>query len=121
MKRDMDLCRKILQFIETSGQAGSIFTIDTEDLGLAEDYQDVVDHHIKLMVGAGLIDTSGSAVRGRPIVKGLTWEGHEFVETSRDEGLWDKAKKLAKEKTGGVAFGIISPLLTEMAKKALGL
>lgn len=122
MKRDMDLCRKILQVIEEMPPRG-IAALDPGDLG--EEYselgQETLNRHVKIMIGAGFIDTTGGFRRGAPFVKGLTWEGHEFVEKSRDHGLWEKAKELAKEKSGGIAIEIISPLLTSLAKKALGL
>jgi hypothetical protein len=121
MKRDMDLCRKVLQHIE--GRGAGVFTIDAEDLGdgYSDADQDDVDHHVKIMVGAGFIYATGTVVHGAPVVMELTWEGHEFVEQSMDPGLWEKAKQLAKEKTGGLAFGVLSPLLVALAKKALDL
>jgi hypothetical protein len=121
MKRDMDLCRKVLQHIE-SLNAG-VYTIDASDLGeeFSGDDQDAVNHQVKIMVGAGFVDATGTVIQGAPVVRGLTWEGHEFVEQSRDPGLWEKAKQIAIEKTGGIALGILSPLLTMLAKKAIGL
>jgi hypothetical protein len=119
MKRDMDLCRKILQLIEDT-DAGA-YTIEAESLGeFSGSDQGAVDHHVKIMVGAGFIESSGS-VHGSPIVRGLTWEGHEFVEKSRDPGLWEKAKRLAKEKTGGITIEILTLLLSALAKKAIGI
>lgn len=125
MKRDMDLCRRILQYIESnSAPVGTSYTLDVADFGYdaTESNQDMLNYNVRLLASAGLIDTRGGSERiGAPYVTGLTWSGHEFVENSRDQGLWEKAKELTKEKTGGVAFEILSSLLTSLAKKALGL
>lgn len=121
MKRDMDLCRMILQCIE--GLSGGIYAIKAEDLGgeFCDIEREVVNHHVKMMIGAGFIDATGGSVRGAPLVRGLTWAGHEFVEKSRDKGLWEKAKGLTIEKTGGLAVEVLSTVLTSLAKKAIGL
>ena len=54
----------------------------------------------------------------------LTWEGHEFLEASRNEGLWAKAKQAAGS-TGGMVLGVLKSVLidlaTQAAKKAAGL
>jgi len=126
MKRDMDFCRKILQCIEAKcWDVGSIHTLDIEDFegALAEDDKNALNYHVKLLIDAGFIEPSPSRSGrgGAAFVKGLTWEGHEFVEKSRDQGLWEKAKRLAREKTGGLAIEILSPLLTALAKNAVGI
>ena len=33
-----------------------------------------------------------------PIVDGLTWDGHEFLDTIRTESVWDKTKESVKRK-----------------------
>jgi len=121
MKRDMDLCRKVLQCIE--GLNTGVYTIDAGNLGdeFCGVEQDAVNHHVKILVGAGFIDATGGSVRGAPLVKGLTWEGHEFVEKSWDQGLWEKAKQTVKEKTGGLTVELLSAVLASLAKKAVGL
>jgi len=121
MKRDMDLCREILRFIESSDPG--VFTVDAPALAgaFAEQEQDAVDYHVALLVDAGFIDATGTVAAGAPVVKGLTWQGHEFMEKCRDEGLWEKGKQLLKEKTGGIALELLSPVLTSLAKQALGI
>jgi hypothetical protein len=54
----------------------------------------------------------------------VTWAGHEFLEASRDEGLWLKAKKAAGA-GGGMVLDVLKSVLiglaTEAAKKSAGL
>lgn len=37
----------------------------------------------------------------------LTWKGHEFLETVRDNTLWGKAKRIVAQKSGGAAFDLV--------------
>ena len=32
-----------------------------------------------------------------PIVDGLTWEGHEFLDTIRAQSVWDRTKEFVKQ------------------------
>jgi len=51
----------------------------------------------------------------------LTWRGHEFLDTSRSDSLWDKAKSTVLNKTGGLAFDVLFSGLKELATRlALG-
>jgi hypothetical protein len=50
----------------------------------------------------------------------LTWQGHEFLDSSRDNNVWNKAKEIMA-KTGGFAFEIAKPLLIILLKQQLGL
>lgn len=43
----------------------------------------------------------------------LTHDGHEFLDASRDESVWRKAKKVVAEKAGGVSFDVIKALLVK--------
>ena len=84
MKRDMYLRRKVLQHIESLNAA--VYNIDASDLGeeFSGDDQDAVSHKVKIMVGAGFVDATGTVIQEATVVTGLTWEWHEFVEQSRD-------------------------------------
>jgi DNA-binding transcriptional ArsR family regulator len=121
MKRDMDLCRKVLHVIEDGNDRPH--AIGVEDLGdeISDVTQEALNYHVKLLIEAGLVNSGGTLVRGIPVVRGLTWKGHDFVETSRDQGLWEKAKQTVKEKTGGLTLELLSAALAAVAKKALGL
>lgn len=115
MKRDMDLARKILFAIEESeGECGP------DDITI-EGYSDqIVYYHIKILAEAGLIEAEDISKMGedgfRWWAKSLTWQGHEFLEAARDNSRWEKAKKLASEKTGSLMFEAIKFALTQLIK-----
>jgi hypothetical protein len=119
MKRDMDLIRLILMDFQDIPPGKY-----SNDIELEGFERDTIFAHVELLIEAGLV--KGKVIRhsgglGACSISGLTWEGHEFAEKSRDQGLWEKAKQLAIEKTGGVSIAILSPLLTSLAQRALGL
>jgi hypothetical protein len=123
MKRDMDLVRKILLACadHEHGYAPGNLAIK----GYSEEQ---IGHHVYLMMQAGLVkggDVTGAEDPSPQAVLGsVTWAGHEFLEASRDEGRWSKAKQAAGS-TGGMVLDVLKSVLVEMAtvaaKKAAGL
>jgi hypothetical protein len=53
------------------------------------------------------------------MIKGLTWTGHEFLEASRDDSRWNKAKKIITEKTGSFSFEILKSILMDLMRGAI--
>ncbi len=123
MKRDLDLIRKILQQCEDceSGFAPRAITAD----GYTEEQ---IRFHVYLAGNAGLMETVDVTQLGSTLPAaipiGLTWEGYEFLENSRDDRVWSKAKQAAHA-SGGVAFDVVKSVLTGLAiaaaSKAVGL
>lgn len=80
------------------------------------------------MMQAGLVKgadvTTMESLSPEAELTSVTWAGHEFLEASRDERLWSKAKKAASS-TGGLALDVLKSTLislaTDAAKKAAGL
>ena len=108
MKRDMDLVRRLLLLIEEKDN-GSGNPIELEGLiGIKEGHfgQDPrVAGHLETTNEAGLIDALVSAEMGGGLEvhpRRLTWEGHDFLDTIRDEGVWSSTKE-AVGKAGGTA------------------
>jgi hypothetical protein len=103
--RDMDLVRAILFWAEDAGRPAK--RPDVDRLKLC--------YHIKIMAEAGLIDGQGDYHRmpgtgqidpGLAVVRGITWDGHDFLEAMRSETAW-KAVKEAFSKHG-------VPLVTQL-------
>jgi len=123
MKRDMDLVRKILMACADHEHGFAPPTLQIE--GYSEEQ---VGHHVYLMMQAGLVKGADVTAMGssspEAVLSSITWAGHEFLEASRDEGLWTKAKQAAGS-TGGMVLDVLKSVLiglaTEAAKKAAGL
>jgi len=120
MKRDMDLVREILLAIEDGTTA---FGDGTGEAHLPFPEQDVMEH-LRLMEQAGLIEVMSKPISGPIHLRGLTWEGHDFLDTVRDPEVWKRTKSGAS-KLGGLAFGAIKDMATayakHVAKERLGL
>lgn len=48
------------------------------------------------------------------MVRNLTWEGHEFLDSAGNESVWDKTRQFIAEKGGGASFQVLTELLKKM-------
>jgi hypothetical protein len=118
MKRDMDLIREILMSIAAYPNSTPYLL----ELVFPGHSKDQVSYHCRLLLDAGLIDAHCYAANKGPddwVIKGLTWAGHEFLEASRDNTRWNKAKKIIAEKTGSLSFEILKSILMDLMKGAI--
>lgn len=118
LKRNMDLIREILLKLE---QKDNDFVGPLEIEGYE---QKDISYQIGLLHDAGLIsdldDLTHMGSQGKEYWPDrLTWEGHEFLEASRDKNRWDQAKQTMVEKSGGIAFSVFRQLLLELTKRAV--
>jgi hypothetical protein len=118
MKRDMDLIRKILFAVEE-------FPVQQEnfDINISGHTKDEINYHLELLLDANLIKAKyNQNMLGDYIwlFIRLTWNGHEFIDASRDDDRWEKAKG-AMNKVGGVVLPILMQLLTSYMKAELKL
>ena len=49
----------------------------------------------------------------------LTWEGHEFLDAARDQGLWDRVKAAGSDHAVGMSFELMKVFLIELPKNTL--
>lgn len=118
MKRDMDLIRKILFFLEERPvlKAEDELQIDGYD-------RDIIKYHMLLLSQAGLVDFEPVKTKTGRIIKvyvlGLNWAGHEFLDAVRSEKVWRKLLKYAKEKGGALPFDLLKILGTELLKESM--
>jgi hypothetical protein len=117
MKRDMELARLILMRIEA--QENYRDNISCEFEGYIEEQ---VHYHIMLLSEAGLVVAiNASSMQDiQWIPQRLTWQGHEFLDSARDNTIWRKAKEIMA-RTGGFAFEVAKPLLVDLLKQQIGL
>lgn len=120
MKRDPELIRNILLDVESSppGQPINGFTYEDKE-------QPEILEHVVLLVDAEFIE--GEVVlgaSGQPhgcYIKRLTWKGHEFLDSARDEEVWRKVLTQVRERTVSVSLEVLQSLLTKAIKGHLGL
>jgi len=111
MKRDMDLCRKILFSIEKEHVDTVICNITIEGYSMAE-----VAYHCQILHDAGLIFNYDALFADDEIdgftVGGLTWNGCEYLDKIREDTVWNKTKEVIKKKGLPMVLDVIKEIAT---------
>jgi hypothetical protein len=121
MKRDMDLIRILLLKLEAMPlRSGDIVHLTAKDEAVAVSGKsaDEIDYHLCQIENSGYIDTGGV----NPMVgigfRCLTWAGHNFVDSVRDDAIWHEAKEGAR-KAGGISLELLGALAKGLIKKKI--
>ena len=114
MKRDWEIIRRILLKTEELGPGNSLRSSDFE-------YEpEITAYHVKLLKEAGLLEAFiGEFLGGGPPhfdLFSLTWSGHEFLDSIRDDNIWQETKFKVLDKSGSMTFEVIKSVAIELAK-----
>ena len=117
MKRDMDFIRELLLKIE-GGQKefeiiGQAYTGGIDPPEIAK-----LTEHIRLLKQAGFIDVQAESSGGYILLKGLSWKGHDFLDSVRDPKIWEKTKSGAMA-AGGFTVDLLIDLAKGFVKKQI--
>lgn len=125
MKRDMDLVRDILMYLEEKPSWNGVLTNQFE----GSEHDLAWHYHCMMLIDAGLVkgkiipkSMSGDSFSVK--VNALSWSGHEFLETIRNDTVWSKTKSKIKQTSGtmsiemikSVANGFVSKRVTAFAE-----
>lgn len=106
MKFDWDVARSILQTIEDHPSPSG--TVDFKPLDLSNE---VLSYHNERLLDRNLIKAHKYQTVGMPypifIVSALTLDGHELLDTLRNDTAWTNIKTVVKEKGLEVSFETI--------------
>ena len=118
MERHLDLIRAIL--LETERNSSPMLPIELRAPGYAPDQ---VAYHVKLLHQAGYLEATDLTTHGRfdwrP--KTLTWQGHEFLDAARNDGVWQQVKARLKDRGIDAPLRLVQQLATQIAAGMLGL
>ncbi|GIN71146.1 hypothetical protein J14TS2_16210 [Bacillus sp. J14TS2] len=110
MKRNMELVRELLLLIESNN--------DRRELDIPDDWdREFVAYHLKILDQAGFIKNNTKWADNKPMwmFASITWEGHEFLDSIRNDDVWSKTKAGIKQK--GLEIGNVPiEVLKEYAK-----
>jgi hypothetical protein len=113
MKRDMDLIRALL--LDVEGET-------PQDLSKWSEETQV--YHLALLIESNLVhgaaSLDGKGVPTHAHATYLSWEGHEFIDAARNEGVWNQALTSIKSSVGSVSLSVIQQLLKIKALDLLG-
>lgn len=111
MKRDFDLIRKILLYVEENQNDSSII------ISKLENYDNqILIFHCKLLKDKGYLN--GNALEcltsGDDDFQclGITYDGYEFLDKIRDTSTWKKIKEYAKDHAMEITFNTINLIFT---------
>lgn len=109
MKRDNDYLRELLFKIEGDENC---LTFGPTAYGQSE-AQEKEHYHLQLLCDAGHLVQIGD------ITYRLTNQGHDFIESIRDKGIWEKTKEAVAESGGNATLEMIKAIATGFLKKKL--
>lgn len=110
MKRDINLIREILLYVEKSGQNMSIASLPGE---LSADPA-AVEYAIELLKdGDTLVFNEHEYVRGLPLgteIVSLSPDGREFMYHIRDEKTWNRVLDVLRDNAGHLSVSMLRAL-----------
>ncbi len=114
----MDLVREVLLQIEQEpkldGTRLAALTLPGRD-------QADVAYVVGLLIDTGFATGPTRRPPGAPpVVKGLTWQGHELLDNFRDPDVWEKTKERVKPLLGA-SLSVLAQIAAAEIKKRLGL
>jgi hypothetical protein len=118
MKRDMDLCRQILLRVEAMPANGPGGVIDVPGYA-SED----INYQVKLMAQHNLleaVDLSGNGPLEWHVVS-MTWDGHDFLDATRNDTIWKKVKTEMKDRGVALTFELTKALAVKYLTAQIGL
>ncbi len=121
MKRNPDLIRHLLLFIEAKDVPG----IEPKDISIEGFSASEIMSHLNLMADAGFIvgeysrsSTNPNRIIRTAIVFDLSWAGHEYLDLVRDPKVWKKTKELS-DKAGAMSIEFFIEVAKDVARDAL--
>ena len=120
MKRDYQLARKILLLLEQKSTPEAI------ECPSIEGYDDLtIKYHLLLLAQAKLIDYEPELTSTGRIIRVFafnpSWQGHDFLDSVRDDKIWNMVKAQASQKGTSLPFEVLKSLAIEGIKKLVGL
>ncbi|WP_082672866.1 DUF2513 domain-containing protein [Luteimonas abyssi] len=119
MQRDMELVRELLLLIENNN--------DRQELTIPEDWdREVVAYHLKILDQAGYVINNTKWADNKPmwLIASLTWQGHEFLDSIKNDNVWAKTKEGVKSKgfeLGSVPFDVLKEYAKFQIKNVFGI
>lgn len=118
MKRDWDIIRELLLKAE---ELEPDKTISSKDYDTSRIH--IINYHTKLLYESGMIDAIDCCTNDGDsyFINSLTWEGHDFLDSIRNDDIWNKTKSKVIEKGGTMTFDIVKAVAINFIKSSLNL
>ena len=128
MQRDYNLIRNILLKCEENlpgriGVENVVLLLEPDEEKFDEMYDKCL-YHVQLLIDQGFFVVQPLKVRGAKsnyIIQRLTSAGCDYLDSIRDNGIWQKVLSKVSKVGGSTTLDIIAELAKTVAKNALGL
>lgn len=116
MKRDMELIRAILQQLEAKENIEESICPQIEGYS-----QEQVSYHIQLLSQAGYVQAEDLSIISRCYWEAttLTNDGHDFLETARNDKIWCKTKEKIISIGGGITLKAMYSLMEKYLQELI--
>ena len=115
MERNWDIIRDILIKIEALDSANKPLHLSDFPPDKANEYS----YHAELLLEAGLVEGQMHRTMRQEaqtfMIRRLTWEGHEFLDTIRNDNVWSKTKKSFVKGGLSMTFDLVKGVATDVA------
>lgn len=125
MKLNQDCVREILLELETKLLLNN--HVYLEELKTFDTFrkfgEDTTIYAVLKLIEAGLLNGNhqyGSNELVQLGIASITWDGHLFLDTVRDNAIWSQTKETTK-KLSSVSLSLISDIATHLLKEQFGL
>lgn len=119
MKRNFDLIRNILFAVENSSSIDASLTLNS--LSKLHQDQDLILYHVFLLNDAGFIIGIIDETAPYISIARLTNEGHDYLDTIRDDSIWSQTKNTLGKISGSASLEIVKTIASKLALTFLGL
>jgi hypothetical protein len=120
MKRDMELIRSVLLKLEEDvglQLKTYAFQFDNSKMVIEGHTDEEVYRHVVMLLESPFVEGK-QMMSGEIVVRGLTWEGREFLDSIRGDVVWKKTKA-GVEKIGGTGLGFVWEIAKGIIKNEL--
>lgn len=118
MKRDMDLIRNILFYVEDHYKAGQMnISIDIDGVD-----ENTIYEHCKLVYQSGLLQSFvdlSTDIGASCMVGNLTSEGYDYLDKIRSDSMWHRVCDILRKKALPFTIDIIKTVATDLILEAI--
>ncbi len=118
MRLNHECVRDTMLYLEDTLEYGHF--LPTTDIKIKDYSIDEIKYTLKKLSEAGYITIDREDILGNFLVKSITYNGHQFIDSVRDNTIWKETKSALAKVTGGT-LPIIQQLATYFLKAKLGI
>ena len=119
MKRNLDLIRNILFAVENSNSIDASLTLNS--LSKLHEDQELILYHVFLLDDAGFIIGIIDEIAPYISIARLTNEGHDYLDTIRDDSIWKQTKSTLGKISGSASLEVVKTIASKLSLTFLGL